>query len=106
MKNEINNETAQEGRLRLLLDNDFLEAWTALLSSPEWQRKGPGVILMHLDKLAKYPTDFATYLVNGAACAGLSYVVPDNAVESIFDTWKFWKERSEREARRNLARGL
>ena len=77
-----------------------------LLSSPEWQEKGPGVLLMHLNKLAKYPTQFATYLVAGAISAGLSYVVPDNAVESIFDTWKYWNERMEREARRNRGRRL
>lgn len=92
---EEDNETAQQGRLRLLSDKDFLEEWTMLLSSPEWINKGPRARLMHLDKLAKYPTAFAVYLVAGAVSMGLSYAVPDNAVEVIYERWKNWQRMNE-----------
>lgn len=90
---EERNETAQQGRFRLLSDKDFLECWTLLLSSPAWIDKGPRARLMHLDKLAKYPTAFAVYLVAGAVSMGLSYAVPDNAVEVIFERWQYWQEK-------------
>ena len=94
-RKEEKNETAQQGRFRLLSDKDFLECWTLLLSSPAWINKGPRARLMHLDRLAKYPTAFAVYLVAGAVNMGLSYVVPDNSVEVLFERWQYWQEKGE-----------
>ena len=56
-----------------------------LLSSPAWINKGPRARLMHL----------AVYLVAGAVSMGLSYVVPDNSVEVLFERWQYWQEKGE-----------
>ncbi len=76
-------------RRALYTDKDFVDCWLSLMATPVWSRKSPRVREMHLDKLAKYPVAFATYLVAIAAAVESSYIVPDNYVEKLFEEWKY-----------------
>jgi len=96
---------AEPGRLRLLSDRNFKEVWTSLLELPSWQSKSPRAILWHLDRLAAFPTDFATDLVCRAGTFGLPFVVPKNA-QALFRKWKANQEKTQNETRQAQNKGL
>lgn len=49
---------------------EFLEAWGRLLSTKEWHKKTVSQLQWNLDRLSKYPEEFATLLVNEAFNGG------------------------------------
>lgn len=95
-RNRTNAPRNMPGRERLLSDATFLECWTELLQSPKWQNKGPYAIGKHLDLLAQYPTDFATYLVAGAIQLDLPFVVTEKAVGWLYEDWKRQTNQAQR----------